>query len=103
MKNTNEYKITITARNYDLQSENLKKHERYLLQKLLDGDKIENLNISLSSMRRKSFGFAFVDFNSTNEFTISENIENYYSATQTSDLNLNSLIEQELNSLNSYN
>lgn len=92
----NEYKLTVITRQFQIESENLSQAEKKLLQEILDSDFLEGLDIRVSSRRRKSFGYYFVDFVSTNCFTIEQNINNYLNADNVDDLDLNSLIQEEL-------
>ncbi|KAB7889565.1 hypothetical protein [Poseidonibacter ostreae] len=71
------YKITLTGRNYWLQSFNLKTQKKKFLQSILN-EEITDANITISSIRRKGFGSMFIDFESTNDKTIEENFCDYY-------------------------
>ncbi|BFU77289.1 hypothetical protein ALC152_05040 [Arcobacter sp. 15-2] len=88
----NTYKTTITARNYELQSINLQSRELKFLQAILNQE-ITDANITVCSIRRKSFGFMFIDFKSTNSKTLEENFKEYYSVTE---VNIIEKIEKEL-------
>ena len=92
----NEYKLTVITRQFQIESENLSQPEKKLLQEILDNDFLEGLDIKVSSRRRQGFGYYFVDFVSTNCFTIQENINNYLNADNVEDLDLNLLIQEEL-------
>lgn len=76
MKNT--YKITLIVKNEKVESLNLSKKESNLFTRLFEEREIDNLDIRLISRRRKSFGYYFVDFESTNNKTIEDNLNNYY-------------------------
>lgn len=67
------FKITLMCINNKIKSENLDSTQLYIFQKLLDRESIEDLNIKLISVRKN-----FVDFVSTNEKTINQNIFDYY-------------------------
>lgn len=95
----NEFKITLTTRNFEIESNNLLRTEKRIFQEIIDNGYIEDLDIRPASKRRKSFGYYFMDFVSTNSFTIKENIDNYLNAGNTSDLDLNALLEEELSNV----
>jgi hypothetical protein len=67
------FKITLMCVNHKIKSKNLDSTQLYIFQKLLEREFIEDLNIKLVSIRKN-----FVDFVSTNEKTINQNIYDYY-------------------------
>lgn len=73
-------KITLIAINYEINSENISSSEQKLFQKLFEEEEIEDLNIKLSSKRRKPGGVYFVDFISTNKKTIKENLFDFFNS-----------------------
>jgi hypothetical protein len=90
------FKITLIAKNEKVESINLSKRENAVLSELLEREsysEIENLNIRVSSVRRRK---GFVDFVSTNKKTIKENLDSYFTKSYVEDLDLNSMILEEL-------
>lgn len=91
------FKITLIAKDEKIESLNLSKKEIVVLSELLENySEIENLNVKVCSIRRKGFNQSFVDFVSTNEKTIKENLANYFTKSYVEDLDLNSMILKEL-------
>jgi hypothetical protein len=90
------FKITLIVKNEKIESLNLSKKENSVLSELLEREsysEIENLNIRVSSVRRRK---GFVDFVSTNEKTIKENLDSYFTKSYVEDLDLNNMILEEL-------
>lgn len=93
------FKATLISKNYRIESLNLTSKEETILTELLEYGEIENLNIQVSSVRRKGFNCSFVDFVSTNSKTIKENLQSFFSKDYVEDLDLNKLALQELEQL----
>jgi UDP-glucose 4-epimerase len=90
----NNFKITLIVKNEKIESLNLSKKENSVLSEVLESySEIENLNIRVSSLRRRK---GFVDFVSTNKKTIKENLDSYFTKDYVEDLDLNSMILEEL-------
>lgn len=94
----NTYKITLTAINYKIKSENISSSEQKLFQKIFDGDYVEDLNIEISSRRKKGSAY-FVDFVSTNNKTIEENLFDYYNPEELENQNFKKFTNQLLKEL----
>lgn len=97
MKDT--FKITLTVKHERVESLNLTERELNIFSRLYEEREIENLNIEIKNIKIKAFGYAFVDFMSTNNQTIEENLKSYINKDYVEDLDLNSLILEELNKL----
>lgn len=93
------FKATLISKNYRIESLNLTSKEEAVLTELLEDGVIENLNIQVSSIRRKGFNCSFVDFVSTNDRTIKENLQSFFSKDYVEDLDINSIALQELEQL----
>lgn len=79
MEKLNTYTITLIMRNEMIQTEReIEKKYITTLNEIIDGEVFEDLNIELTSRRRKGFGFYFVDFTSTNNKTIEENFKIFF-------------------------
>lgn len=80
MKNVLEnYKVSLISRNERIETnKELDKRVVCLFNKLLEEREVKGLNIEITRISRKGFGFYFVDFSSTNNKTLEQNIKNYF-------------------------
>jgi hypothetical protein len=101
----NNYKITfiVSGNRITTEKKEYTKMELNLLNTLLkERNEIEDLNIILKSKRRAGNNKYFVDFESTNNFTILENLNNYldiesYEEIYNNTINFNKNLLNELN------
>lgn len=75
----NEFKATFIVKNITIETQRneYNKEEIYALEELLRTHDFDLFNISIKSKRRAMNGYSFVDFESTNNLTIKENIKTY--------------------------
>lgn len=73
------YKATFIVKNITIETQRneYSKEEIFALEKLLRTQDFDLFNISIKSKRRAMNGYSFVDFESTNNLTIKENIRTY--------------------------
>jgi succinate dehydrogenase flavin-adding protein (antitoxin of CptAB toxin-antitoxin module) len=94
----NNYKITLIVQNFRIKSENLTASEQKVLQQILDEEDMENINIKITSKRKKGFAY-FIDFESTNNLSIQENIYNYYNSDKSDNQKFKKFKEQLIEEL----